>query len=111
MINHKTTKLKNEFDEIRNLYAKHEPVINKEDITDFKIDCGLYNQAAQKNLKKTEIVKPKAQRKKRCLKIKPRTRKCKKTNGQSLVSIYVTTKKNSNSHLLNLQSVTFVEKK
>ncbi len=63
----KTKTNKNEFDEIRELKVKHVAPITKEDITDFQIDLGLYNQQLEKNFKKIVKTPKKNQGKKRCV--------------------------------------------
>jgi hypothetical protein len=95
---------KNEFDEIRNLKAKHTPPINKEDMVDFQIDCGLYNKNCEKNLKKTPKAPKRNKGKKKCVKLKPRTRKNKKINGIQSSDTLENTKKSLNLETLDLQS-------
>lgn len=96
MKNYKTAKLKNEFDEIKVLRAKHEPPINKEDITDFQIDFGLYNKKLEESLKKTDKEPKEKQGKKTCVKARSRTRKCKKISVKKSSNISGTIKKSLN---------------
>ena len=75
----------NEFEEIMNLKLKKEPKITKEDIIDFQIDFGLYNQTLEKNLA-VEKKKTKTKGKKKCVKRQ-------KTTGKKFIATSKTTKK------------------
>lgn len=97
---------KNEFEEIIELKLKKACVINKDDITDFQIDFGLYNKSLEKALEESKKSKPeKKQGKKKCVKRKE------KATGHKYLSSLKHTKKSSVLKNTNIKSDSLKEKK